>query len=187
LDPDAEAPTIELDGLRLRSLRESDAAPLEAYLSDPAVTERTSYPVVSRSLVEGMIAKHRQRWAAGELAKWAITRPEDDMIIGTCGFNETSMAHRSAEIAFELGRAYWGRGWMRRIAVAIIDWLYARDVVDRVYAYVRVDNARSARLLESLGFEREACLRSFRLCRGEPHDFGVYGLLRSAWPLSRRA
>jgi ribosomal-protein-alanine N-acetyltransferase len=50
-----------------------------------------------------------------------------------------------------------------------------------VHAFVRVDNMRSQRLLEHSGFVREGCLRSYRVCRGQPHDFYVYGLLRSDW------
>ena len=36
-------------------------------------------------------------------------------------------------------------------------------------------------LLERSGFVREGCLRSYRVCRGQPHDFYIYGLLRSDW------
>ena len=40
-------PTVDLDGVRLRPLRETDAESLYAYLSDPLVTELTSYPEVT--------------------------------------------------------------------------------------------------------------------------------------------
>jgi ribosomal-protein-alanine N-acetyltransferase len=56
---------------------------------------------------------------------------------------------------------------------------FQHDQVDRVHAFVRVDNTRSVALLERAGFVREGCLRSFRVCRGQPHDFYVYALLRS--------
>jgi RimJ/RimL family protein N-acetyltransferase len=39
-----EPPTIELAGVRLRALRLEDAVPWHGYLSDPQVTELTSYP-----------------------------------------------------------------------------------------------------------------------------------------------
>jgi RimJ/RimL family protein N-acetyltransferase len=62
-------PTIELDGVRLRPLRAADAAAFFAYLRDPLVTDLTSYPVVSVPVVEAMIERSQNRWAAGELAK----------------------------------------------------------------------------------------------------------------------
>jgi hypothetical protein len=44
-----------------------------------------------------------------------------------------------------------------------------------------VGNVRSDRVLERACFTREGCLRSYRLCRGEPRDFSVFSLLRPEW------
>jgi [ribosomal protein S5]-alanine N-acetyltransferase len=174
-------PTIDLDGARLRPFRVADAAALYAYLRDPVVTELTSYPVVSVPMVEAMIERSLSRWAAGELSKWAIALPHDDQLVGTCGFNEWSRVHRWAELAYDLAHAHWGKGLIRQAVAAVLQWTYRQDLVNRVHAYVRVDNTRSGRLLERSGFVREGCLRSYRVCRGQPHDFYVYGLLRSDW------
>ncbi|UQA61649.1 GNAT family N-acetyltransferase [Polyangium aurulentum] len=180
-DEPRHPPTIELDGARLRPLRMADAAAFHAYLSDPAVTELTAYPVVSLPMVEAMIERYLSRWAAGELSKWGIARQHDDQIVGTCGFNEWSKAHRWAELAYDLAQAHWGKGWMRQAVAAVLQWTYGQDQVDRVHAFVRVDNRRSERLLERSGFVREGRLRSYRVCRGQPHDYYIYGLLRSDW------
>ncbi len=174
-------PTIELEGVRLRALRMADADALYAYLRDPAVTELTSYPVVSLAMVEAMIERCLRRWAAGELSKWGVALQQDDQLIGTCGFNEWSQAHRWAELAFDLAQAHWGKGLMRQAVAAVLRWTFRQDQVDRVHAFVRVDNRRSERLLVRSGFVREGCLRSYRVCRGQAHDFYVYGLLRSDW------
>lgn len=172
-------PTIELDGARLRPLRASDVDSLYAYLRDPTVTELTSYPVVSRSLVETMIERSLSRWAAGEPSRWGIALPSDDGLVGTCGFNDWSQAHRWAELAFDLAREHWGRGLMRQAVAAALHWAFEPERVDRVQAFVRVDNERSERVLQRSGFVREGRLRSFRVCRGQRHDFYVYGRLRS--------
>jgi [ribosomal protein S5]-alanine N-acetyltransferase len=174
-------PTIELDGVRLRPLRRTDAAALYAYLRDPVVIELTSYPVVSVPLVEAMIERSLSRWAAGELAKWGVALQHDDQLVGTCGFNEWSQAHRWAELGFDLAQAHWGQGLMRQAVAAVLQWTFRQDQLERVHAFVRVDNKRSERLLVRSGFVREGCLRSFRVCRGQPHDFFLYGLLRSDW------
>lgn len=172
-------PTIELDGARLRPLRATDAAALYAYLRDAAVTERTSYPEVSVPLVEAMIERSLGLWAAGEPSRWGVALPDDDQLVGTCGFNDYSPVHRRAELAYDLARAHWGRGLMRQAVAAVLQWTFRQGQVDRVHAYVRVDNRRSGRLLERSGFVREGCLRGYRVCRGQPHDFYIYGLLRS--------
>jgi RimJ/RimL family protein N-acetyltransferase len=174
-------PTIELDGARLRPLRAADADALYAYLRNPAVTELTSYPEVSAPLVEAMIERSLSRWAAGELSRWGVALPQDDQLVGTCGFNDYSQVHRWAELAYDLAQGHWGKGLMGRAVAAVLQWAFRQDQVDRVQALVRVDNTRSARLLERSGFVREGCLRSFRVCRGQRHDFYIYGLLRSDW------
>jgi ribosomal-protein-alanine N-acetyltransferase len=180
-DKPRHPPTIELDGARLRPLQVADADALFAYLRDSVVTELTAYPVVSMPMVEGMIERSHSRWAAGELSKWAVALPHDDQIIGTCGFNEWSQVHRWAELAYDLAQAHWGKGLMRQAVAAVLQWTFQQDQVDRVHAYVRVDNRRSQRLLERSGFVREGCLRSYRVCRGQAHDFHIYALLRSDW------
>jgi [ribosomal protein S5]-alanine N-acetyltransferase len=176
-----EPPTIDLSGVRLRPLRMADVAALHGYLRDPAVTELTSYPAVSVPMVEAMIERCLSRWAAGDLSKWAVTLPHDDQLVGTCGFNDWSQAHRWAELAFDMAQPHWGKGLMRQAVAAVLEWTYRQDEVNRLHAFVRVDNGRSIRLLERSGFLREGCLRSYRVCRGQPHDFYVYGLLRSDW------
>jgi ribosomal-protein-alanine N-acetyltransferase len=167
--------------VRLRPLRMADVAALHGYLRDPAVTQLTSYPAVSLPMVEAMIERCLSRWAAGELSKWAIAFPHDDQLVGTCGFNEWSQAHRWAELAFDLAQPHWGKGLMSQAVAALLEWTYRQDEVNRLHAFVRVDNGRSVRLLARSGFLREGCLRSYRVCRGQPHDFYVYGLLRSDW------
>lgn len=170
-------PVIDLGDARLRRLRATDRDALFDYLSDPAVTERTSFPPITPEFCEMMIERAMGRWGAGEIAKWGLVR-DDDRVVGTCGFNEWSQVHRWAEVAFDLSPREWGKGLMRRAATAVIDWAFANDHIDRVQAYVRVDNLRSQALLERLGLEREGRLRRFRICRGVPHDFFIYARLR---------
>jgi RimJ/RimL family protein N-acetyltransferase len=180
-DQSQPPPTIELHGAHLRPLRAADADALYAYLRDPVVTELTAYPAVSMSLVETMIERSRNRWAAGEPAKWAVALHGGDELVGTCGFNEWSRDHRWAELAYDLAAAHWGKGLMRQAVAAVLEWAFRQDLVNRIHAYVRVDNGRSQSLLDGIGFVREGCLRSYRVCRGQPHDFYVYGLLRKDW------
>jgi ribosomal-protein-alanine N-acetyltransferase len=177
---------MELEGARLRPLRPADAEALYAYLQDPAVTELTSYPPISLPMVEAMIERARTRWATGELSKWGLVLADEDRVVGICGFNEWSPAHRWAELAFDLARPHWGTGLMRRAVAAVLDWAFTQGLVDRVQAYVRVDNLRSQRLLEHSGFVREGCLRKFRVSRGTAHDFYLYALLRPEWEEARR-
>ncbi len=180
-DTPQHPPTIELDAVRLRPLRTADAAALYDYLRNPAVTELTSFPEVSLSFAESMIERVQSRWATGEMSKWAVALRQNDQLVGTCGFNEISRPHRWAELAYDLAQPHWGTGLMRPAVAAVLEWAFRQDQIDRVQGFVRIDNTRSQRVLERSGFQREGHLRNYRICRGQPHDFYIYSLLRSDW------
>jgi RimJ/RimL family protein N-acetyltransferase len=183
---DDQPPTLELSGVRLRPLRPEDAGAWHAYLSDPQVTELTSYPEMSLTAVRSMLEKCRAGFASGSPFKWAIARQSDDVLIGTCGFNEWSRTHRWAELAYELARAQWGRGFVAQGVAASLGWAFGKGGFTRVHALVMVGNTRSERVLERAHFTREGCLRSFRASRGQPRDFWLYSLLRSEWEKEQR-
>jgi len=184
---DEQAPTFELSGVRLRPLRPEDAEAWHAYLSDPEVTELTSYPEMSLPDVRSMVEKCRAGFASGSSFKWAIALQSDDVLVGTCGFNEWSRTHRRAELAYELARPYWGRGFVAQSVAASLDWAFTHGGLNRVHAFVMVGNTRSERVLERAQFTREGCLRSFRVSRGQPRDFCLYSILRPEWEKGRGA
>lgn len=80
----------------------------------------------------------------------------------------------------ELG--YWidadaeGRGIVHRACRALIEDMFADGIV-RVEIRTAAHNARSIRLAERLGFEREGTLRSALPVGSERHDIAVYGLV----------
>lgn len=91
----------------------------------------------------------------------------------------------SAQIDRYLGTAdlgYWvdagaeGTGVARRACRVLIDDLFAEGV-QRVEIRTAAHNARSIRLAERLGFEREGTLRSALPVGGVRHDVAVFGLI----------
>jgi len=176
-----EPPTIELAGVRLRPLRLEDAVPWHGYLSDPQVTELTSYPNMSLSAVQSMLANCRSGFASGVSCKWAVALQGDDALVGTCGFNEWSRTQGWAELAYELARSHWGRGIITQTVAACLRWAFGEAGFTRVHAFVMVGNVRSERILERARFTREGCLRSYRMCRGQPRDFWIFSILRREW------
>ena len=182
---DEQPPTFELSGVRLRPLRPEDAGAWHACLSDPQVTELTSFPEMSLSGVRFMLEKCRMGFASGSSCKWAVAMQDDDQLVGTCGFNEWSRAQGWAELAYELARPYWGRGIISQAVAACLRWGFGTLSFNRVHAFVMIGNRRSERVLERAGFTPEGCLRSYRMCRGRPRDFSVFSILRSEWEASR--
>src|SRR5262249_54438423 len=139
-DKPQHPPTIELDGARLRPLRVADADALYAYLQDPVVTELTSYPVASVPMFEAMIQRGLSRWTAGDLSTWGVAPKHDAQPVGSSGFIAASQVPPWAELASDLAQPHWGKGLIRQAVAAVLQWTYRQDQVDRVHAFVRVDN-----------------------------------------------
>jgi ribosomal-protein-alanine N-acetyltransferase len=178
-------PTIQLTGIRLRPLRVEDAVAWHSYLNDPAVIEWTSYPIMSRAEVGSMIERCRAGYATGTSCTWALTAA-DDRLRGTCGFCRLSRAAGVAELAYDLARPWWGRGYMSQAVGACVNWVFGWPEFDRVEAHVMVGNRRSKRVLERARFRRKALLKAYRTCRGQPRDYHLFTLSRAEWEAGRR-
>jgi RimJ/RimL family protein N-acetyltransferase len=86
--------------------------------------------------------------------------------------------HRSAEIGYWLGEAYWGRGVMTEAVRAVCEWAFTNFDLCRIYAGVLEWNPNSARVLEKAGFQFEARLRKAVTKEGVTMDELVYALIR---------
>jgi ribosomal-protein-alanine N-acetyltransferase len=164
--------------IRLRPLRESDAEAWHTYLSDPAVIERTSYPVLSLDEVRRIVAESIAGFAAGASRRYAIARVVDDRLIGTAGFPRWAANEQVSELAYDLERAQWGRGLMTGIVKQLVAWAFAETPLSRIEALTRTDNEASQRVLLKCGFVFERTLREHRICRGVPYDFHLFCRLR---------
>jgi len=173
---DKSPPILDLGDIRLRPLREGDELHLAAYLGDPLVTEHTSIPPVTPASLAAAVRRDIAAYTEGTSCRLALAN-SDDELIGICGFNNWSLVHQHAELAYDLAPAYWGRGYMRRAVVAVLDWGFNSVALNRVHAFVMTSNIRSIGLLERCGFIREGTLRELRFARGTPRDFHVYALL----------
>lgn len=164
--------------IRLRPLRPDDAAAWHAYLSDPAVIEHTSYPVLALADVERMVANCIAGHADGTSRRFAIARTSDDLLIGTAGFSRWDAGAAVAELVYDLERGSWGRGFATAVAEELVRHGFAEMGLERIEALTSVDNVASQRVLRKCGFLLERALPLHRVCRGTPHDFLLFSRLR---------
>ncbi|MGH9372408.1 MAG: GNAT family N-acetyltransferase [Vicinamibacterales bacterium] len=102
--------------------------------------------------------------------------------VGAIGFIVGSDVERySAEIGYWLGEAYWGRGIMTEALALLTQDLFSRVNLLRLFALPFADNPASARVLEKVGYVREAVLRSSCVKYGVPKDQLLYARLNAEW------
>lgn len=172
-------PTTDHRLVKLRPLVAPDIPSWFAYLSDPRVYEHTSWNVRAPeelSHYTSLLASP----TPSSMLRLAIAELVTDRLVGTIGFHTVSPENRSAEIAYDLAPAYWGKGIARDMCDAMVGWAHGDAGLNRVQATVLTSNARSIKVLENCGFEREGLLRQYRFVRGSPGDFWMYSHVRRA-------
>jgi RimJ/RimL family protein N-acetyltransferase len=166
--------TLETPRLVIRQFRDSDLEPFVAYRNDPEVYRyqgwKTPYRredgmefiAMAARAVPGtpgewlQLAIERRPLAPGERAEGNPTQGGEGMIIGDIAFHVPRSNPRQAYLGYTLARSAWGQGYASEAARKLLDYLFRVLNLHRVIADCDVDNAASIRLLERLGFRREA-------------------------------
>jgi len=118
--------------------------------------------------------------------RWAITRPSDDTMIGSCGFHAYNAENEHVEIGYELHPDYWRQGIMREAVTAVVSFCFEELGVHRAEADVTVGNVASRGLLESLGFTHEGTWRE-RVASSNGYDsLWFFGLLKREWQVNAK-
>ena len=170
---------IELERLRLRRPRLSDAPAVFEYASDPEVARYADWPISAS--IEAVTERLRLRaaeWTSGDEFHWLVTLPPEDRAIGAIA---CAISGHAAEFGFLLARRFWRNGYATEAARAIVGWIFTVPSVWRLAATCDVDNVASARVLEKAGLTREGMLRRAIVrpnLPGTPRDAFLYSKVR---------
>lgn len=142
---------LETERLILRRYKKSDLDDLYAYLSDPDVVKYEPYkPMTMQETEENL------DWRISTDEMIAVELKSNHKMIGNVYLGKRDF--ESLEIGYVFNKEYWGKGHAKESCAAVIEQAFAHGV-HRVFAECDPENSGSWRLLESLGFEREAHLR----------------------------
>lgn len=169
-----ELPQSTHDIVVLRPMLESDIQAWYDYLSQPIVFEPTSWNVQCVDELAHAVWKP-ETFTDSTALRFAIALRSTNMLVGTAGFHTVSALNKAAELAYDLAPLVWGQGIAQSACRALVQWAHEHVGMVRVQASVLESNARSAQVLQRCGFEREGLLRSYRMVRGRPGDFCMYG------------
>ena len=164
--------------LTLRFAEPDDAPALFALARDPDVTRFFSWgPYERLDEAEAYIARLPRERAEGRHLDFVIVHAEHGPI-GVTGLGELSRRDRRGVVGSWLGRDHWGTGANTEAKRLIAAIAFEALGLDRLGAYASIDNPRSRRALEKLGFHREGTLRAFHRHGNAVHDVDVFSLLR---------
>ena len=102
----------------------------------------------------------------------------DGTLGGTLGLHYVDWFDRSAEIGYWIASCREGRGYVTRAARRMIEVAFDTVGLHRLVIRCAIDNARSRRVAERLGFRREGLLREAQWVGGRFLDQHLFALLR---------
>lgn len=169
-------PSSEGRLLRLRPLKPADIDAWYRYLSMPQVVEHSSWNLACASDLQPLLATFDPHDPRAPM-RFAIV-DGNATFVGAIGFHTISADGQTAEIAYDLDPAYWGRGIATACCQAVVAWGFERRGYACIHATALDSNAATARVLQKCGFSLQGKLPRYRRVRGVARDYWLYSKLR---------
>ncbi len=112
----------------------------------------------------------------------------DGVPVGQCllRFDPPAAEVHAAEVAYWLGRDYWGRGYMSRILPRFTRFCFEWHGVDVLYAWIHRDHGASRRVAERAGYVRDDFPGEGDLAASlDRRDFVRFAAYRTTWDTNR--
>lgn len=182
-----EIPIVNTEHFLLRPMSLEDAEAVFDILSDENVTKDMGVtPFKSVKEAEDLILFMNGLFQKNAAFRWGIVRKSDNKLIGTCGYNgwETNRGSR-VEIAYDLGKTYWRKGYMTEILNGIIHFTFTEVGFNRIEAFTNLDATPSMNLLLKMGFTQDGILREYASFEDHYIDQRVFSLIKKDWQEKR--
>lgn len=171
--------------LIIRRFQDSDLESFLAYRNDPKVAKYQgwSLPYTRESAIAFVDEMTSIQLAApGIRCQVSIELKSTGEMIGDIFFMVLQEDLPIARIGYSLAPAHWKRGYASEAVSRMLDYMFRELCLHRVAADCDPENIASFRLLERLGFRREAhFIESFPLGDNRWGDEYYYGLLEREW------
>jgi ribosomal-protein-serine acetyltransferase len=103
--------------------------------------------------------------------------------VGNVGYNTIDWANKRTEIGYWLSASAQGKGLMTKACRALVNHAFNELQLNRVEINCAVENSRSRRIPEKLGFKQEGIMREAEWLHDHFHDLVAYSMLASEWKL----
>lgn len=146
-----QIPELTTPRLLLRAFQQTDLDPYAEIMTDPEVTRYIGDgKSVSRSDAWRQMAMFSGHWILRGFGIWVVEELATGTLMGRIGFWQPE-GWPGFELAYTLGRPYWGRGFATEGARAAL--AYGRETLGRddIISLIRPANSASVRVAEALG------------------------------------
>lgn len=175
---------LRTERLLLRQLVPADATALFVYRSDEETNKYLSLQPKTVDDVKAFIRSAAVQYnKPGTWFQFGMVLESTHILIGDIGvhFLANDTDNKQVEVGFTLHPDYRGKGYASEALTAVIDDLFTRLKKHRIVASVDPANTASRKLLENLGFRKEAHFVESLYFHGEWVDDMIYALLAEEW------
>ena len=102
-------------------------------------------------------------------------------MVGKVGYNYLDWDNRNTEMGYWLGASFQGKGLVTKSCRALIDYAFNELDLNRIEIRCGVENKRSRKIPEKLGFTEEGIIRQAEWLHDHFIDLVIYGMLASEW------
>jgi RimJ/RimL family protein N-acetyltransferase len=141
---------IETERLLLRQFRLSDIDAYAEICADPEVMRFLGGKPFTRAEAWRHMATMLGHWQLRGYGMWAAEEKATGRLVGRIGFVHPD-DWPDFEVAWTLGRSYWGRGFASEGARAALRYAFDALGRDHVISLIHPENTRSRRVAESIG------------------------------------
>jgi RimJ/RimL family protein N-acetyltransferase len=144
-------PTITTARLILRPLTGEDLEPLHHIMSEKDVLRYFPNPDrPSLDRIQGIITRQLKHWEEHGYGWWALELRSKNGLIGWSGLQFLPETEET-EVAYLLGKAFWGRGLATEAAQAGLRYGFENVGLESIVGIVHPENIASQRVIEKLG------------------------------------
>lgn len=172
-------PYLETPRLRLRPLRPSDWEAIIALRGNPESMRYIPRPMITdKEGALSMIEMIQQKIDEGTGINWVITEKGGDEMLGIIGHYRMKPEHFRSEIGYMILPKAQGKGIATEAIQALLVYGFEQLHLHSVEAVIDPQNSASIRLIEKLGFVKEAHFIENEYFDGRFWDALVYSLLK---------
>jgi len=173
-------PTLRTARLVLGSFSPEDATELQRLAGAREIADTTvSIPhPYDLDHALALIGQQRREAVRGRATNFAIRLLADGPLIGSAGLRDIDPEHLQAELGFWMGREWWGQGYAREAAAAVIRFGFDSLGLNRICAHHMARNPAAGKVLQALGMLQEGLLRQRVRKWGVYEDVVLYAIVR---------
>lgn len=175
---------IRTERLLLRPITQDDAAAMHVYKSDPEAVRYVPYGPLELADIEKRIATTWSNTAfaqEGDAVSLAVEERGTGALVGDVVLFWRSETDRAGEVGYIFDPRAGGRGYATESVAALLALGFDGLGLHRIVARIDERNTASARVVERLGFRREARLVESEWFKDEWTTLLVYALLEDEW------